>query len=61
LSIIDTINGNWHYSSTYMGGVFMGAKNRLTVKGTEVEQYFLPPLLKERLVSTYERLSDFYE
>jgi hypothetical protein len=61
LAIIDTINGNWHYSSTYMGGVFMGAKNKLTIKGTEVEQYLLPPLLKKRLSTTYERLCDFYE
>lgn len=59
LSIIDTIKGNWHYSSTYMGGVFMGAKNRLTNGGIEIEQNTISPLLMKRLKSTYERLSDF--
>lgn len=59
LSIIDTIKGNWHYSSTYMGKVFMGAKNRLTTNGIEIEQIKINPLLMQRLTTTYERLCDF--
>ena len=59
LSIIDTIRGNWNYSSTYMGKVFMGAKNRLTSSGLEIERLYLHKDLKLRLTSTSERLSDF--
>jgi hypothetical protein len=59
LSIIDTILGNWHYSSTYMGKVFIGAKNRLRTTGIEIEQIDINPLLRSRLNSTYERLCDY--
>lgn len=56
LSIIATISGQWHYSSTYMGGVFMGSNNRLTKSGTEIEMLDLPDLLVNRIKSTYEKL-----
>lgn len=59
LSIIDTIKGRWNYSSTYMGGVFIGAKNRLLSSGVEIEQLDLNPQLINRLNSTYERLSKY--
>lgn len=61
LSIIDTIKGNWNYSSTYMGKVFMGAKNRIAPSGLEIEQVTIHETLKIRLNNTYERLSDFNE
>ncbi len=57
LSIIATIKGEWHYSSTFMGGVYMGAKNRLNSTGTEIEQLILPKILKDRLLHTYRELS----
>jgi len=56
LSILDTIRGAWHYSATYMGGVYLGALNRLTPLGTEVEVNMLHPLLLERLEETYRLL-----
>lgn len=59
LAIIDTIRGNWHYSSTYMGKVFIGAKNRLTPLGVEIEQVNLPPQVMQKLTNTYERLCEF--
>ncbi|SHH01020.1 lactate/malate family dehydrogenase [Tepidibacter thalassicus] len=58
LSIIATIKGNWHYSSTYMGEVFMGAKNRLLPSGTEIEMLNLPNPLLERIKSTYNKLNN---
>ncbi|MBM7614308.1 lactate/malate family dehydrogenase [Alkaliphilus hydrothermalis] len=58
LSILDTLRGEWHYSATYMGGVYMGAKNRLLPSGTEVEILDLPPQLMERLQATYDELRD---
>lgn len=56
LSIIATIRGDWHYSATYMGGVYMGSKNRLSSSGTEVERLELPELLLQRLQNTYAKL-----
>lgn len=56
LSILSTIRGEWHYSATFMGGVYMGSKNRLLPAGTEVECLVLPPPLVERLTYTYNRL-----
>ncbi|KXG77681.1 Rossmann-fold NAD(P)-binding domain-containing protein [Thermotalea metallivorans] len=58
LSILATIRGDWHYSATFMGGVYMGARNRLTAAGTEVERLPLPDSLMERLRQTYERLAE---
>jgi len=56
LSLLSTIRGEWHYSATFMGGVYMGAKNRLLPTGTEVEALELPLQLIERLNKTYNRL-----
>jgi len=58
LSIISTIKGDWHYSSTFMGGVYMGAKNKLTQCGTEIERLKLPELLYNRLIKSYEGLAE---
>ncbi len=57
LSIINTIKGNWHYSATFAGGVYMGAKNRLTPSGTELERLELPEDLYRKLEETFERLA----
>ncbi|MCC5909316.1 MAG: lactate dehydrogenase [Clostridiaceae bacterium] len=56
LSILETIRGNWHYSATYLGGVYMGANNRMTENGTEIEMLSLPSLLRDRLKTTYDKL-----
>lgn len=56
ISILETISGNWHYSATYMGGVYMGARNRLTAAGTELEQYSMPNQLMRRLNNSYKEL-----
>ncbi|AOT69250.1 lactate dehydrogenase [Geosporobacter ferrireducens] len=58
LSLIATIKGNWHYSATYMGGVYMGARNRYHPSGTEIEMLELPQRLLERLQHTYTRLEN---
>ena len=56
LSLLATIKGDWHYSATYMGGVYMGSKNRLTSWGTELERLDLPHELYKRLEKTYKDL-----
>ncbi len=56
LSILATIRGEWHYSATYMGGAYMGSKNRLTCTGIELERLELPQQLSKRLENTYNVL-----
>lgn len=56
LSLIATIKGQWHYSTTYMGGVFMGAKNKLISSGVEIERLQLPMTLLSRIEESYNNL-----
>lgn len=56
LSLLLMLRGEWHYSSTYLGGIFMGAKNRLTPGGPEIESLPLPDKLFERIQFAAERL-----
>ncbi|WP_099190794.1 lactate/malate family dehydrogenase [Tepidibacter mesophilus] len=58
LSLINTMKGNWNYSSTYMGSIFMGAKNRLTKSGVEIEMLHLPEQLLSKIENTYKDLND---
>ncbi|MGK0469360.1 lactate/malate family dehydrogenase [Clostridium sp.] len=59
LSILATINSQWHYSATFIGGTFMGCKNRLLPSGTELETLDLNEVLLCKLNSTYKLLSEF--
>ncbi|MCT4621896.1 MAG: lactate dehydrogenase [Marinisporobacter sp.] len=59
LSILATIMGDWHYSATFMGGVFMGAKNRNTPTGIELERLDLPNNLLNELENTFKLLRSF--
>lgn len=56
LSLLACLRGQWHCSSTYLDGVFMGARNRLLPTGTEPERLPLPEALQERLRDTMDRL-----
>lgn len=58
LSIMDTINGDWHYSATFIGGVFMGSKNKLKYNTIELEQLNLHDKLFSRIKETYETLGE---
>lgn len=58
LSILSTLQGNWLYGSTYMGGVYMGSKFRLNKTGIEIERLKLPYSLYKRIENTYEKLGD---
>lgn len=59
ISIIQTIGGEWNYSSTFMDGVFWGSRNRTTKAGLEIERNNLPSDLFKRIKSTYERLLNY--
>lgn len=56
LSLLLTISGQWHYSSTSIDGIFLGAKNRMTAQGIEVEMLPLPEQLFRRIEHAYEEL-----
>lgn len=56
--IIATISEKWHYSATFMGGVFMGAKNRLHKSGTEIERLDLPAVLVKKIKASYKELGN---
>lgn len=61
LSFIETIKGQWHYSATSIGGVFMGSVNKLLPSGVELETYEFPAELYSKLENTYSYLNDWYE
>ncbi|MDO9555521.1 MAG: lactate dehydrogenase [Atribacterota bacterium] len=56
--LIATMSGKWHYSATFMGGVFMGAKNRLLKSGSEIERLDLPITLVEKIKKSYQELGN---
>lgn len=56
LSLLLCLQGQWHCSSTYLDGVFMGARNRVLPTGTELERLPLPQALRDRLQTTMNRL-----
>lgn len=56
ISLLLTMNGEWHYSSTCLGGVFLGARNRMTEEGVELESLPLPEALFRRIEHAYHEL-----
>lgn len=56
ISLIRTMEGKWHYSATYLGGVFWGCKNRLTPAGIELERFCVSEELMDRMEASYSRL-----
>lgn len=56
ISILLTLRGEWHYSSNFLGGVYMGCKNRTTEYGLEMEALPLPEALFLRIEKAYQSL-----
>ncbi|MGM9661956.1 MAG: lactate dehydrogenase [Oscillospiraceae bacterium] len=56
LSVLLALRGEWHCSSVYLGGVFMGCKNRRAENGPEIERLALPEALMDRICGTADRL-----
>lgn len=56
ISLLLTLSGEWHYSSTYLSGVFLGARNRMTESGVELESLPLPEALYRRIEVAYKEL-----
>ncbi len=60
LSILDTLKENYHYSSNFLGGTFMGCKNRFVNGCTENEIISISNTLMEKLEETYSLLDELY-
>ena len=56
ISLILMMRGEWHCGSVFMGGIFMGVKNRYTEYGLETEVLPLPDELYDRIVTAEENL-----
>ena len=59
-SLLATLRGEWHYSASFIDGVFIGCKNRLTEAGIELEKLDLPETLMSKLQDTYNYLHTTY-
>jgi hypothetical protein len=59
ISVIYTLEGRWHYSSNYLGGIYMGARNRNLPVGLEIEKINMPEKLFYRIKQTYEDLKRY--
>jgi len=60
LSILDTIKGNFHYSSNFIGGTYIGCKNKFINGCTENEILDLPDVLMNKLKDTCNLLNLLY-
>jgi len=56
ISLILMMRGQWHCGSVFLGGIFMGVKNRYTPYGLETEVLPLPDALYERIVTAQDNL-----
>ncbi len=57
-SLLATMTGGWHYSTIFLGGVYMGCLNRLHRYGEEWETAVFPPDLYARICKTYAGLEN---
>ncbi len=57
ISILLALRGEWHCGSVFLGGVYMGVKNRYTPHGLETESLPLPQKLFERIEYAAENLA----
>jgi len=59
LSLLATIRGGWHYSTNFIGGVYMGSRNRELSHGIQFETYSMPAQLYKKIEETYNYLRDY--
>lgn len=59
ISILLTLRGEWHYSANYLGGIYMGCKNRTASYGVELEHLPLPQALLERIETAQTELKSY--
>lgn len=59
ISILLTLRGEWHYSASFLGGVYLGCRSRRTPLGIEREANDLPETLTKRIETAYTNLKSF--
>lgn len=57
ISLLLTLRGEWHCGSVFLGGVYMGVKNRYTPAGIETEGLALPDALFARIAAAADNLA----
>lgn len=57
ISILLALRGEWHCGSVFLGGVYMGVKNRYSKTGLETEALALPDALYGRIRYAAENLA----
>ncbi len=62
ISIVEMLQGHWHYSSVYFGdndtGAFLGIRNKLCPQGRMVEDIALPEEVFSMIASSYHELKN---
>ena len=56
LSLLNLMEGKWHYSAGFLGEVFWGSRNRQTPVGLEWEQFSFTPELWKDINDSYKNL-----
>jgi len=59
ISIINTLKGEWNFSTIFLGGVYFGCRNRIIANVVDFERVNFNKELYKRIVSTYKELTDF--
>ncbi|SFI17108.1 lactate/malate dehydrogenase, NAD binding domain [Tindallia magadiensis] len=57
-SLIAAINGSWHYSTVFLGGVYFGCRNYVSSYGNFWESYSLPDDVFTELQNTWRKLDE---
>ena len=60
LSIINTIKGNYNYSSTFIGGTYYGAKNKLINNQIKIDKINFDQGIYDTIETSYRRVGDLY-
>jgi malate/lactate dehydrogenase len=61
LSIVETLKGNWQYSTVFINGIYWGVKNRSIHNSVQIETLDLPEILMDRIKESYKELKEHYE
>jgi len=56
MGILATILGEWHYSSIYLDGAYLGIRNKTSENGSEIEFLPLPTELIRKIMKTHKML-----
>ncbi|RQD70089.1 MAG: lactate dehydrogenase [Tindallia sp. MSAO_Bac2] len=57
-SILSAMDGSWHYSTVFLGGVYFGCRNQIKTYGQAWETYSLPESVMDILQNTWRKLDE---